>query len=174
MIISPNKVFADYISNVLPELGEETVPETSMEQILSEVLNHKYKYFSFFEQVNELLTKPTPDFIERIEYKSSFDFIASLDRFILYIENHYFRAEDVKLTKHITVPSEFIEEQFHRFNRYPMRQRFEAMTDYILDMMKVQYAFTVTTAERNFLKKKSSECLPETMTCKSIKISSHG
>lgn len=153
LIVSPNKVFADYISNVLPELGEETVPETSMEQILSEVLNHKYKYLSFFEQVNELLTKPTPDFIERIEYKSSFDFIASLDRFILHIENHYFRAEDVKLTKHITVPAEFIEEQFHRFNRYPMRQRFEAMTDYILDMMKVQYAFTVTTAERNFLKK---------------------
>ena len=59
----------------------------------------------------------------------------------------------MKLTKHITVPAEFIEEQFHRFNRYPIRQRFEAMTDYILDMMKVQYAFTVTTAERNFLKK---------------------
>ena len=153
LIISPNKVFADYISNVLPELGEETVPETSMEQILSEVLDHKYKYQSFFEQVNELLTKPTPGFIDRIEYKATFDFIASLDRFILHIENHYFRAEDVKLTKHITVPAEFIEEQFHRFNRYPMRQRFEAMTNYILDMMKVQYAFTVTTAERNFLKK---------------------
>ena len=63
LIISPNKVFADYISNVLPELGEETVPETSREQILSEVLNHKYKYLSFFKQVNELLTKPIPDFI---------------------------------------------------------------------------------------------------------------
>ena len=110
LIISPNKVFADYISNVLPELGEETVPETSMEQVLSEVLNHKYKYLSFFKQVNELLTKPISDFIKRIEYKSSFDFIASLDRFILHIENHYFRAEDVKLTKHITVPAEFIEE----------------------------------------------------------------
>ena len=34
LIISPNKVFSDYISNVLPELGAETVPETSMEQIL--------------------------------------------------------------------------------------------------------------------------------------------
>ena len=154
LIVSPNKVFADYISNVLPELGEETVPETSMEQILSEVLNHKYKYLSFFEQVNELLTKPTPDFIERIKYKSSFDFIASLDRFILHIENHYFRAEDVKLTKHITVPAEFIEEQFHRFNRYPMRQRFEAMTDYILDMMKVQYVFHCDDCRTEFPKKR--------------------
>ena len=34
-----------------------------------------------------------------------------------------------------------------------MRQRFEAMTDYILEMMKVQYYFTVTTADRNLLKK---------------------
>lgn len=153
LIISPNKVFADYISNVLPELGEEIVPQTSMEEILSEVLGRKYKYLSFFEQVNELLTKPTPDFVRRIQYKASFDFISSLDRFILHIENHYFRAKDVKLTRHITIPSEFIKEQFHRFNRYPMRQRFEAMTDYILDMMKVQYAFTTTTAERNFLKK---------------------
>ena len=153
LIISPNKVFADYISNVLPELGEEIVPQTSMEEILSEVLGRKYKYLSFFEQVNELLTKPAPDFVSRIQYKASFDFISSLDRFILHIENHYFRAKDVKLTRHITIPSGFIEEQFHRFNRYPMRQRFDAMTDYILDMMKVQYAFTITAAERNFLKK---------------------
>ena len=30
LIISPNRVFADYISNVLPELGEESIPETGM------------------------------------------------------------------------------------------------------------------------------------------------
>ena len=50
LIISPNKVFADYISNVLPELGEETVPETSMGQILSDVIDNKYKHQNFFEQ----------------------------------------------------------------------------------------------------------------------------
>lgn len=153
LIVSPNKVFADYISNVLPELGEETVPETSMEQILSGILDNKYKYQNFFEQVTELLEKPTPNFIERIEYKSSFDFISRLEKFILYMENNYFRAVDVKLTKHITIPSEYIEKQFRRFNRYPMRQRFEPMTDYILEMMSIQYYFTATTAEKNLLKK---------------------
>lgn len=124
-----------------------------MEQILSEVLENKYKYQSFFEQVTELLGKTTQGFIERIKYKSSFDFISQLDKFILYMENNYFKATDVKLTRHITIPSEYIEEQFRRFNRYPMRQRFEAMTDYLLEMMKVQYYFTVTTADRNLLKK---------------------
>lgn len=153
LIISPNKVFADYISNVLPELGEETVPETSMEQILSGILDHKYRYQNFFEQVTELLGKPTPEFIERIQYKASFDFIALLDKFIIHVENHYFKATDVKLTRHITVPAEFIDEQFRRFNRYPMRRRFETMTDYILEMMTLRHYFRATTAERNLLKK---------------------
>ncbi len=153
LIISPNKVFADYISNVLPELGEETVPETSMEQILSGVLDNKFKYQNFFEQVKELLTKPDSGFIERINYKASFDFIAQLDRFILNIENNYFKATDVQLAKHLTIPAEFIDKQFRRFNRYPMRQRFEVMTDYILEMAQIQYRIAVTTANRNRLKK---------------------
>ena len=118
LIISPNKVFADYISNVLPELGEETVPETSMEQ-----------------------------------YKASFEFISLLDKFILYMENNYFKATDIKLTKYITIPAEFINEQFKRFHRYPIRQRFETMTDYILEMMQLQYNLTVSTPEKNQLKK---------------------
>ena len=153
LIISPNKVFGDYISNVLPELGEESVPETSMEQILSGVLENKYKYQNFFEQITELLEKTSSDFIERIKYKSSFEFISQLDKFILYMENNYFKAAEVKLTRHITIPAEYIEEQFRRFNRYPMRQRSEAMANYILEMMKVQYYFTITTSEKNLLKK---------------------
>lgn len=153
LIISPNKVFADYISNVLPELGETTVPETSMEQILSTVLNNKYKYQDFFGQVSELLEKPVPDFIERIQYKASFEFVSRLDKFILHMENHYFKATNVKIAKYITIPAEFIGEQFKRFHRYPIRQRFETMTDYILEMMKIQYNLTVTTAEKNLLRK---------------------
>lgn len=82
LIISPNKVFSDYISNVLPELGEETVPETSMEQILSGVLEHKYKYQTYFGLVNELLEKPSSSLIDRIAYKASFGFISELDKFI--------------------------------------------------------------------------------------------
>ena len=153
LIISPNKVFSDYISNVLPELGEETVPETSMEQILSGVLEHKYKYQTYFGLVNELLEKPSSSLIDRIAYKSSFGFISELDKFILHIENTYFKAADVKLTKYITIPAPFIEEQYLRFNRYPIRRRFDAMADYMLDMLKIQYTFTVTTTGRNLLKK---------------------
>jgi DNA helicase II / ATP-dependent DNA helicase PcrA len=68
LILSPNKVFADYISNVLPELGEESVPEISMEQILFNVLDGIFNYQNNFEQVTELLGNPHPEYIERILY----------------------------------------------------------------------------------------------------------
>ena len=153
LIISPNKVFANYISNVLPELGEETVPETSMEQILSGILDNRYKHQTFFDQVAELLDKPVPGYIERIQYKATLEFILQLDKFILHIENNYFRPADVKVTKYVTVPGEFIVEQYQRFHRYPIRKRFEVMTEYIADQMKVQYRIDITTAEKNLLKK---------------------
>lgn len=153
LIISPNKVFADYISNVLPELGEETVPETSMEQLLSDVLDNKYKFQTFFSQVAELLGKPSPGFAERIRYKSTHDFISQLDRFILYVENNYFRPVDVKI-KQITIPHEYLRQEFERFHRYPLRQRFEVMTEHIIQTMQLQYSMVeITTADKNMLKK---------------------
>ena len=39
MIISPNSIFEQYISNVLPELGEDNVISSVFEDILSELLN---------------------------------------------------------------------------------------------------------------------------------------
>ena len=62
-----------------------------MGQILSDVIDNKYKHQNFFEQVTELLENPTPDFIERIQYKASFEFISLLDKFILYMEDVYKR-----------------------------------------------------------------------------------
>lgn len=44
LIISPNRVFADYIGNVLPELGEETVPEISMETLARQMLGDKIRF----------------------------------------------------------------------------------------------------------------------------------
>lgn len=140
-----------------------------MGQILSDVIDNKYKHQNFFEQVTELLENPTPDFIERIQYKASFEFISLLDKFILYMENNYFKATDIKLTKYITIPAEFINEQFKRFHRYPIRQRFETMTDYILEMMQLQYNLTVSTPEKNQLKKEIKRCSREITISKSIK-----
>lgn len=154
LIISPNKVFADYISNVLPELGEEMVPESSVGEILAGVLDSRYRYQTFLEQAEMLITDPQPAYVERMRYKSSYEFVTQLERFIIFAENNFFKAADLKLTEHITIPSEYIDAQFRRFNRYPMRVRFDAMADYIVEMAYADCRISVSTFDRRKIKQK--------------------
>ena len=44
MIFSPNNVFGDYISEVLPRLGEENIKSTPFNEYVSELFEGKYKF----------------------------------------------------------------------------------------------------------------------------------
>ncbi|MCA1796608.1 MAG: hypothetical protein LC645_03530 [Geobacteraceae bacterium] len=87
LIISPNRVFAAYIGNVLPELGEESVAEIGMERLADELLEHKIRFQSFFEQTALLLEAPDESLRERIVFKSCADFLKQLDApGVLYLD----------------------------------------------------------------------------------------
>ncbi|MDO7885750.1 HelD family protein [Hymenobacter cheonanensis] len=123
LIISPNKVFADYISNVLPELGEDHIPELGMEELAADLLGGGYTFQTFFEQVSALLENPDPAFIERIRVKSSVEFLGQLNQYLLYIENNYFASKELRVGKTV-VPLPFILAKFKAYHRVPLLKRF--------------------------------------------------
>ncbi|SNC77652.1 DNA helicase-2 / ATP-dependent DNA helicase PcrA [Hymenobacter gelipurpurascens] len=123
LIISPNKVFADYISNVLPELGEEHIPEMGMEELAVDLLENRYQFQTFFEQVSALLDYHDAGFIERIRFKSSFDFLSKLNQYLIYIENNYFTFNDLRVGPTV-VPSAFLQQKFKAYHRVPLLKRF--------------------------------------------------
>ena len=135
LIISPNKVFADYISSVLPELGEEHIPETGMEEIASEILEHKYPFQSFFDQVTHLLENPDPGFIERIQAKSTFEFLSKLNQYLIHIENNYFTFTELRIAGTV-VPFPFIEERFKAYHRIPLLKRFSEVVKDIQNYLR--------------------------------------
>jgi DNA helicase-2/ATP-dependent DNA helicase PcrA len=122
LIISPNKVFADYISNVLPELGEEHIPELGMEELAADLLSHQYRFQTFFEQVAALLDNPDPAFVERIRFKSSGEFLSKLNQYLLYVENNYFTGNDLRFGR-LVVPLAFIQSRFRAYHRVPLLKR---------------------------------------------------
>ncbi|MFU8832086.1 MAG: helicase, partial [Wenzhouxiangella sp.] len=81
LIISPNRVFSDYIANVLPELGEEEVREIGMEDVADSLLESQYKFQSFFDQTEALLSGKDEGLKERIVYKANPDFLRQLRRY---------------------------------------------------------------------------------------------
>jgi DNA helicase-2/ATP-dependent DNA helicase PcrA len=123
LIISPNKVFADYISNVLPELGEEHIPELGMEELAADLLDHKYPFQTFFEQVSALLDNPDPAFVARIQFKSSGEFLTKLNQYLLHVENNYFTCTELRVGQ-TTVPLPFILGKFKAYHRVPVLKRF--------------------------------------------------
>jgi DNA helicase-2/ATP-dependent DNA helicase PcrA len=139
LIISPNKVFADYISNVLPELGEEHIPEMGMEELAADLLEHKYSFQTFFDQVSALLEKPDPAFIERIRVKSSFEFLSQLNRYLIHVENNYFTISELRVGQTI-VPLPFLLAKFKTYHRVPLLKRFalvaEEVRAYVRDAVR--------------------------------------
>jgi len=152
LIISPNKVFADYISNVLPELGEEKIPEMGMEELAHEVLEKKIRFRTFHEQVHTLLTKRDEAFRERIHFKASFDFIRQLDQYIAHIENNYFNPADFWIKKNF-VPDWFIKEKYATYHRIPLLKRFEAISKDVEENIRFYYKYDINAAERNEIRK---------------------
>lgn len=150
LIISPNKVFASYISNVLPELGEENVVETSMEEIAHEALDYQVKFQTFFEQVTELLEKNDAKLIDRIQFKSSIDIVKKLDEYVVYLENDGFKVEDI-MVKGKPVPSWFIKEAFDRYRRMPLLKRFNEVVREIVENVYKYYQIEVQYKDRTAL-----------------------
>ena len=135
LILSPNKVFADYISNVLPELGEEHIPETGMEELATSLLDNKYTFQTFFEQVAALLENTHPEFIERIKFKSSFEFVSQLNKYFIHLENNSFKQTELKVAG-VIVPYSFIQEKFRAWHRMPMHQRIPEVTKEVIQYIR--------------------------------------
>ncbi|MBC6611451.1 AAA family ATPase [Hymenobacter sp. BT507] len=155
LIISPNKVFADYISNVLPELGEEHIPELGMEELAADLLDSRYTFQTFFEQVATLLERPDPAFIERIQFKSSFEFLSKLNQYLLHVENNYFAAKELRVGSTV-VPAAVIQQKFKAYHRVPLLQRFAQVAQDIRTYVRDATGRKLTGREKSII----GEALP--------------
>ncbi|MBN2893765.1 MAG: AAA family ATPase, partial [Bacteroidales bacterium] len=138
LIISPNKVFSDYISNVLPELGETQIPQTGMEELAVEILGDKIKFQTLQEQINNLLENEDQKLISRIRIKTISDFIEELDNFVAYVERRYFIPNDI-IIDGITISSSIILNKYQSYHRIPVLKRFLEISLSLSDYVRIKH-----------------------------------
>lgn len=151
LIISPNRVFADYISNVLPELGEETVNEIGMETLARELLQDQYRFQTFFEQTADLLEKNDEEAKRRLGYKASPDFLKQLGRYADHVERHRFASEDLWIARRL-VPAWLLEETFRKHRSLDTTSRVNQVAWEIEQKIGIQYNYDLMPDERKELK----------------------
>lgn len=122
LIISPNKVFADYISNVLPELGEANIPELGMDELAEDLLDPVFSFQTFMQQVFATLDNKDQKFSDRLQFKSTPEFVSALNRYFVHLENHWLAAADLRIGR-TTVPAAFVQEKFRALHRVPLLNR---------------------------------------------------
>ena len=80
LIISPNNVFSSYICEVLPQLGEDNLIETTFAQIARAELKSPIQ--SRESMLDEIASNPKQEELNEISYKSSYEYLDSLLRFL--------------------------------------------------------------------------------------------
>src|SRR5690606_12086399 len=56
VIFSPNEIFNDYISNVLPQLGEDNMYQTTFQEYMHSALGSKFTKESYYQMMEYILS----------------------------------------------------------------------------------------------------------------------
>jgi DNA helicase-2/ATP-dependent DNA helicase PcrA len=151
LIISPNKVFADYISRVLPELGEEQIAETEMDALAAELLEHQYRCQTFFEQTALLAEKDDPELQARIREKSTLAFLKQIDAYAEHVDQTCFQAREIRVGRRI-VPDWFIDETFRKHRGMSLKERMAQLVHAIELNLGIYYNMDVMPEQRAAIK----------------------
>lgn len=136
LILGPNDIFMNYISEVLPNLGETAVlNETFLSFAYKEIgLNEAVIDISFY--LEEVLNG-NEKIINEIKYKSSNKFIEFLNTEIEKIEESYFNIEAVKFLGEEIVSIEEIKELFNKHYKYmPIFRRSQKIKRILISKIK--------------------------------------
>ncbi|MDK0980173.1 AAA family ATPase [Clostridium perfringens] len=136
LILGPNGIFMEYISQVLPSLGEVGVKQETFASFALKEMDSELYIMSFDKYLEKILSKDK-EFIEDAKYKNSYEIIKDLDNLVKDMDKNYFHIEDVKYFGDLVISKEEIEEMFNKHYEYmPLFRRSEKIKRIILSKIK--------------------------------------
>lgn len=132
LIFSPNKVFSKYISNVLPELGEENTKETSIHDFLLSYLKEFKQIETFSTFIESYYQKKNTSYY-LTKYKLSDEIITDLTNYVNRLINNAQFIDDI-ITRDITITKQELNYLLKtRYNHFPLFRRIEVIAEKLCD-----------------------------------------
>lgn len=135
LILSPSDVFSEYISNVLPELGEDNVLKTTFSEFAQSFLK-PYKHIESYTLFLERTYNDDNENKKIVNYKMSFQYYEDIHNFIEdYKKNLKFTSGISGFGK--TYSKELLTKILvEKYSIYPLKERIEAISEYICSQFK--------------------------------------
>ncbi|UJL48357.1 UvrD-helicase domain-containing protein [Virgibacillus sp. NKC19-16] len=117
VLFSPNPLFSSYISNVLPELGETNVRQTTFLDFIKKRINDNFTVESPFEQMEYVLTqdKHQDDLtrMKSMDYLASLEFKDLIDNYVEKINEAGLRFKQISFRGQPIVSKQQIHDYFY-------------------------------------------------------------
>ncbi|MDD2447981.1 MAG: AAA family ATPase [Tissierellia bacterium] len=141
LIFSPNDVFSQYISNVLPELGEDNVLQTTFSDFAGAYIRDFKEIESFTKFIERYYKNDgiSEEEYKTIKYKISNEFKSLIDN---YIERY---RENMSFIRPIIINGKSIKiDDLNRllkttFEKFPLSERIDRISEYICDQNNISY-----------------------------------
>jgi len=153
LILSPNRVFSDYIADVLPELGEEAVHQIGMEDLAEELLEGQYRFQGFLEQTSELLERGDEAMQERLAYKASEAFLERLDAYARELERSEFQPEDIRIGG-CWIRADELERAYRKHADKGTTERVRQVTREMEQRLGIEYNYDLRPEQRRELRER--------------------
>ncbi|MBO5373599.1 MAG: AAA family ATPase [Lachnospiraceae bacterium] len=143
LILSPNSIFADYISRILPELGEENICEMTFDDFAYRELRAYGEAEDRYDEMEKLLhAKETKDYFienslipstDEAAYKQTKDYMEELNGFILSLEWELVEFRDFHYKKMAITETQIADLFYEKLADVPILSRMEKIGEYLID-----------------------------------------
>jgi len=128
LVIAPNKLFLDYISELLPNLGVDKVKQKTFEEVSAEILNLKGKVYTKDKKLAYILENGNNDELKYVvnssKLKGSMPFKVMMDRYIKLLEREDLNVEDIKVENYVLFEVSEIKRLYAKdLINYPLNKR---------------------------------------------------
>ncbi|MBD3109197.1 ATP-binding domain-containing protein [Bacillus sp. AGMB 02131] len=137
-ILSPNKIFSDYISTVLPELGEEPIRSFTLDEFTANLLPAAVTFKSFEEETKEILSNPDGALASRAKIKGNYSFVQKLQSFLSNLDLRLLKNESISIVG-VVIQADYLQGRFLQYRKEPVVTRLELMADDIIQVLKSKW-----------------------------------
>ena len=134
LILSPNSVFSDYISHILPELGEENIQEMSLDLFAyRELEGIAADCEDRYHQIEKQIAGMDAQSEKRFRWKQSEEFVRAVEGFLIELEDRLVDFRDVRYKTLEKKAEEILDFFYYKFADIPLLSRMDAVRDYFID-----------------------------------------
>lgn len=141
ILFSPNSMFNSYVSNVLPELGEENMQQVTFQEYLNHRLSKEFQVENPYDQLEYVLTaKGTTSYRSRvgsIRFKASPTFFEVIQSYRKSLELTGMLFKDLNFRGKPIVTAQQIAERFYSYDTtLRFHNRLEKLKDWLIKKLK--------------------------------------